>query len=426
MRQAGYLKDICDSVFVLIFLLAALINFQHPVSYDLEMQLKDLIKVLFICFAFRFTIMPNENKKDILLNVLVAFFALAYIAAIACLVDKRGMSLENYSVYERVELYKIVCGVLIFCYSMTVDKIGIIIAGIIILFAVSVIWGLRQKYYLFDYYCSLSPEQFRNLNPEQFSSLSPEQFQRIFQGIFQRIASGRIFSKFVLPSVFAAVIAMILVFFSGIYFKSSRGKTNIFIFSVALITGILCIYYTKSVSAVLSFTIAFFITYLRELDKKKFLTITTIALSILIVIIYSRGAKNFYESSLRYYFSNYIAAFNMWRGENILTGVGFGKFTDYFIKYRASFGNDITYAHNYYLHILAENGIIGFIIFIGCLFYFIRKIFFIYCVPMSYRLIILFFLLNNFYGPDAHILSEIALFSLFFGLSLNGILHHEK
>jgi len=258
--------------------------------------------------------------------------------------------------------------------------------------------GLYQKFYSFNY-----------LLEKHYAELKPE--------FISRLQSGRIFSCFVLPSIFAAVIIMLSIYFCGKYKQCCRKKSEKIIFNIFIIISGLCVYYTKTVSAILSLAASILLLYPAKY-KKKIVFVGFFFPAIALLFIYNRGFENFYSSSVKYYISNYIAAAAMWKNEDKFIGVGFGNFHNFFEKYKTLYGNEIIYAHNYYLHILAENGILGFLLFAFFIWIIINRIIIKSNCPVYLKMIIIFFLFNNLYGPDGHILSEILMFSFFLGCSV--------
>lgn len=329
----------------------------------------------------------TKNQISILVLLLVAkLYLLFNIYINSC----------NYS-----ELYKLFCGAAFFLLTAYIPfKLRFQVFAVSFFCILTLIWGFYQKFYGFNYIIA----NFQH-------SLQP--------GALERFMSGRIYSAFVLPNIFASYLCITMIFL--IPKINSIKPTAKKMLYVQLFFMLLAMFYTKTISVFVSLAAALAVVFLHQrinLKRNKFLILYFLAAIAGLAVLagYSRDWTHFYNSSVKYHISNYISAINMWKDNNIFTGIGFGRFGEFYPSYVLSYGNEVIYAHNYYLQCLAETGIIGVTLLITFIFLVFRNI--VSLKNNYYLLFILYFSINSFFSMDANVLATIICFAFFAGLIL--------
>lgn len=196
----------------------------------------------------------------------------------------------------------------------------------------------------------------------------------------QKIQSGRVFSTFVLPSSFAGYLlltAPLTLFF----IKISHGKIGkvlcFFCFFIQASAFVL----TFSLGALLSLIISFIIISFILITKKKVVMLAVIVLLFLIlgsIFVSYRGIDPFHpftgQNPLTLRSGNWKTALLMFR-DHPFFGVGNGSFGIAFSQYREVWMNESNYAHNSYLQIMAENGLISIPLLLAFGIFFFKRLF---------------------------------------------------
>jgi len=214
-----------------------------------------------------------------------------------------------------------------------------IVAGVsIILFT----YGIVQKFFLFPYYL-------KNISPE-------ENFYT--QAFIIRIKSSRIFSLFTLPTLYAIICTVLIIFILN-YFITSENKRNKFAWALLLLTGLFNLILTQSFGGILylSLGILIYLLIARILQIKYLapvLMVLFLFLSITIALRFSE-AKEFEPVKLR--FSNWKQAARMLK-TSPFWGVGLGNYESKISYHTLSSEAKSIYAHNFILQFIAETGII--------------------------------------------------------------------
>lgn len=202
------------------------------------------------------------------------------------------------------------------------------------------LYGIIQKFVLFPYYLA-------NLDPgENFYA----------KALLARIETGRIFSIFALPTLYA-IICAVLVLFIFHYLLQARGKRDIILWSLLLAAGLFNLVLTQSFGGILYLSAgALVYLLLSGILKLKFLAPAAMALllflSITVGLRYNE-AKEFEPVKLRV--SNWtqatriIAASPSW-------GAGFGNYESQISFYTKAHEAKSIYAHNFFLQFIAESG----------------------------------------------------------------------
>ena len=155
-----------------------------------------------------------------------------------------------------------------------------------------------------------------------------------------------------------------MVFFLSLIYIQPRRLSAV---SCAVIIGIALIL-TKSMGAWLSLIacliILFFISYNDLKGKKIILVISSISiLSILVFIMINRWERLMNLDNPQ---NSITQRINYWRTavgiikDHPVSGVGPGNFQEVFLKYKVGLSTNTRYAHNIFLHMWAETGILGF------------------------------------------------------------------
>ncbi|MCX7957110.1 MAG: tetratricopeptide repeat protein [Endomicrobia bacterium] len=177
---------------------------------------------------------------------------------------------------------------------------------------------------------------------------------------------GRVMSMFGNPIFFAVHIINILPIVFGMIMIKKKFLLKLIYFLIFAV-GVYVLYYTKTRAAFIGIFVAFvfFIYYLSNSKKKIFYLISLVFIFLIFVYV----TKNIW---LRQQAHPVIwrDTLKMWLN-NPIFGIGVGKFHIEFVKYasedlrkiwpeKSFIIND---AHNEYIQLLAENGVIGFLIF---------------------------------------------------------------
>ena len=200
-------------------------------------------------------------------------------------------------------------------------------------------YGLIQKFLLFPRYL----QAFENATPYYFRWLEV------------RIKSGRIFTIFPLPTLYAIVCALILIFIVHYFLQTKRGR---FFWLVLFLLGAVNLLLTQSFGGVLCFALGI-IAYLllAGIIRLKYLAPVLMVLSLFIFSIIGLRydeAKNFKPIKLR--FSNWAQAGRMVQNNPIL-GVGLGNYKANVSYYTHEREARSIYTHNFFLQISAETGL---------------------------------------------------------------------
>ena len=176
------------------------------------------------------------------------------------------------------------------------------------------------------------------------------------------LIAKRVIGTFPSPSILGGYLTM--VFFLSLIYIQSRRLSAV---SCAVIIGIALIL-TKSMGAWLSLIacliILFFISYNDLKGKKIILVISSISiLSILAFIIINRWERLMNLDNPQ---NSITQRINYWRTavgiikDHPVSGVGPGNFQEVFLKYKIGLSTNTRYAHNIFLHMWSETGILGF------------------------------------------------------------------
>jgi O-antigen ligase len=202
------------------------------------------------------------------------------------------------------------------------------------------IYGIIQKFYLFPWILS-----------------QPGWDQSLYsQGLRARVASGRIFAIFPLPTLYAMVCGLLLIFIIH-YFIKARGWQRICWFVLLLLGGV-NLFLTQSFGGIIFFTVGLlFYLFASAVFKIKYLAPLLMVLALfffLFVALRFSEARELKPAKLR--FTNWLQA-----GRAIaatpLMGVGLGNYETAVPAYVYPGEPVSIYAHNFILQMAAEIGI---------------------------------------------------------------------
>lgn len=217
-------------------------------------------------------------------------------------------------------------------------------------------YGLVQKFFLFPYYLkTLSPQ-------DNFYS----------QAVLTRIKSGRIFSIFALPTLYAIVCAVLILFIFH-YLLKSRSVLIKISWAGLLLLGLANLLLTQSFGGIacLSGGILLYLL-LSGILKLKYLSPVFMVLAFFFFLttgLRFSEAKELEPVKLR--FSNWQQAVRMIE-QNVFLGQGLGNYESQVSYYVYPGEARSIYAHNFFLQFAAEVGVV-FPLFILLLLFFSRR-----------------------------------------------------
>ncbi len=203
----------------------------------------------------------------------------------------------------------------------------------------------------------------------------PEMMKVLPPTFFDRMASGRIFSRFVYPNIYASFLLMIFPFAFFLTFQKEKIKILSFIL---LILTVYSLFLTGSIGGIftLLFIIQIMFFFIVIKDRKKFWIVISLLIFIEIIgVIFGYKAEVLpHFHSLRDRLRYWSAGFRIIK-ENFLLGVGAENFKYYFLKYKSPGVMEAKHAHNLLIEVLSEQGFLGFL--------FISAFFLIFLIRMA-------------------------------------------
>ena len=201
----------------------------------------------------------------------------------------------------------------------------------------------------------------------------------IDQTMFEEI-EGRVVSTFANPNVLAEYLIMVLPFSASVFFFTKKPGLRLGSLIAFCVTA-LCLVYTWSRGAWLGFLIGaviFFIIYSRR--SMVFMFFCVLAVPFLPLVLPSSVVSRFLsignlkDSSTAYRVNIWKGCINMIK-DYFFEGIGVGQeaFRAVYPKYSLSGIEAAPHAHNLYLQIVLQIGIVGLIVFIGVIFLFLRS-----------------------------------------------------
>ncbi|MCG2659184.1 MAG: tetratricopeptide repeat protein [Kiritimatiellae bacterium] len=192
------------------------------------------------------------------------------------------------------------------------------------------------------------------------------------QAMRTRVASGRIFAIFPLPTLYAMVCGLLLIFIVH-YFYQARGRSRIFWFFLLLL-GAINLVLTQSFGGVIFFTLAvLFYLFVSGVFKIKYLAPL---LMVLALVFFTVTALRFSEARelapVKLRFANWLQAGRVVAAAPLL-GVGLGNYEAAVPAHVYAGEPASIYAHNFFLQLAAESGIPLFLVLIAISFPFLKK-----------------------------------------------------
>lgn len=204
------------------------------------------------------------------------------------------------------------------------------------------LYGIFQKFFLFPFYLN-------HINPgDNFYS----------QALITRIRSGRIFSLFALPTLYAIICAILIIFIFHYLLKADNKKNKIF-WGILLLLGLFNLVLTQSFGGIIYISIgALFYLLLSQVLKFNYLAP---AVMVLALFLFITVALRFSEAKelepVKFRVSNWTQATRV-INSSPFWGVGLGNYESKISYYTKSEEAKSIYAHNFFLQFTAETGII--------------------------------------------------------------------
>jgi O-antigen ligase len=201
-------------------------------------------------------------------------------------------------------------------------------------------YGIIQKFYLFPWILGQ-----KGWDQSLYS-----------QSLRARVASGRIFAIFPLPTLYAMVCGLLLIFIIHYFFKA-RGWQRLYWFALLLLGG--CnLFLTQSFGGIIFFTLGvLFYLFVSGVFKIRYLAPLLMVLALfffLVVAMRFSEARELQPAKLR--FANWLQAGRVIAAAPLM-GVGLGNYETAVPAYIYQGEPASIYAHNFFLQITAEIGI---------------------------------------------------------------------
>jgi O-antigen ligase len=191
------------------------------------------------------------------------------------------------------------------------------------------------------------------------------------------IGLPRLKAAFPHTNIFAGYLALFIPLSAALFFHNTKGRVKEYLGRLFMVAAF-CLIFTLSRSAVLGVWLAVFIIGLMRRSWP--LVVALIAMVLVAPFLAPKSIKDWSGSTgsvaelllNRERFPIYETSFNM-IGDHPIIGVGVNTYCLNYQKYKLHNTSDDTadtmwYAHNSYLHMASETGLIGFTIFLAILF----------------------------------------------------------
>lgn len=202
------------------------------------------------------------------------------------------------------------------------------------------VYGILQKFILFPYYL-------RNLgNENNFYS----------QAFKTRLETGRVFSLFTLPSLYAIICAVLILFIFHYFLKSKKNKI---FWAILLILGIINIVLTQSFGGILylSIGVSIYLFLSRILSFKYFAPVIMVLFLFFFIVTGLRYSEAKELEPVKLRFSNWKQAYRAIKSSPVL-GIGLGNYESKISYFTLPGEAKSVYAHNFFLQFISEVGII--------------------------------------------------------------------
>lgn len=212
------------------------------------------------------------------------------------------------------------------------------------------IYGIIQKFILFPHYIkTISPQ-------ENFYS----------QAIISRIESGRVFSIFSLPALYAIVCGIFIIFILH-YMLNSRSKT---FWILLMVLGLINLVLTQSFGGLLYLSVGvLFYLFISGILKLKFLAPVVMLISLFFFIVAGLRFSEFKRlEPIKLRLSNWNQSLRVLKTSPLI-GVGLGNY-EAEISFHIKTGESSSiFSHNFFLQFVTETGLIFSVFLLGILFF---------------------------------------------------------
>jgi hypothetical protein len=184
-----------------------------------------------------------------------------------------------------------------------------------------------------------------------------------------RVASGRVFAIFPLPTLYAMVCGLLLIFIVH-YFYRSGGRICLF-WAVLFLLGAFNLVLTQSFGGILFFTAGIlFYLFVSRVFKAKYLAPLLMVLALVFFVVIALRFSEAQElSPVTLRFANWAQAGRAVAGAPVL-GLGLGNYESSVSSYVHPGEPESIYAHNFFLQMAAETGLPLFLLLaVACLFW---------------------------------------------------------
>ena len=243
----------------------------------------------------------------------------------------------------RLAVFLFLAGVFAVCARFRLEKLLAPVSGGIALIVFA--YGIAQKFILF-------PNMLRQVHagPSFYS-----------QALAARAASGRVFSLFALPTLFAAVCGVLLIFIVH-YLLAARGALRLF-WGLLFVMGALNLVLTESFGGILFFAAAaLYYLFVSRTFKARYLAPLLMGLALVLFVVTAlrfSEARRLSPVTLR--FANWVQAGRVIAAAPVL-GVGLGNYEVAVSRHVKAGEPESIYAHNFFLQTAAEVGLPLFIL----------------------------------------------------------------
>ncbi len=181
--------------------------------------------------------------------------------------------------------------------------------------------------------------------------------------LHSRVASGRIFAIFPLPTLYAMVCGLLLIFIVHFFYRA-RGRIRLF-WAVLFLLGAFNLVLTQSFGGILFFTAGvLFYLFASRIFKARYLAPLLMVLALVIFVVTALRFSEARElSPLRLRLANWEQAGRVLAAAPVL-GVGLGNYETAVPPHIRPGEPESIYAHNFFLHMAAETGLPLFILLI--------------------------------------------------------------
>lgn len=252
----------------------------------------------------------------------------------------------------------------------------LLVSGVIINGLLQIIIGVNQQFYTLPELQALIQK-----NPQIIKEYAQGNQEARY---LERINGGLPYGSFIYPNTLGAYLGLFLFAIMSLFVLLKPGKFSVFfklLLPIFIVSGLICIFLTEAKGVWISLIMVLFLGSVLYFAFLKFKEIKPslyfkIGLGLFIVILSAPFLfKNVLSMKVR--LNYWQAGWDMFISESsYLLGLGAGGFTNNYMKYKLPFGEEVQKAHNYFVTVLVEQGVLGlilFLMFLGSLLYFFIK-----------------------------------------------------